>query len=77
MRCPICKHGETRPDRVTVALDRTTPRNVTVVFRNVPAEVCANCGEEYVSETTTGALLRQAEAVSRGEKEVEVLQFAA
>lgn len=77
MQCPICKHGERRPDRVTVTLDRTSPRNLTVVFRNVPAEVCGNCGEEYVDEKTTSELLRQAEVVADAGTEIEIRQFAA
>jgi hypothetical protein len=50
---------------------------LTVVFRNVPAEVCGNCGEEYVDEKTTSELLRQAEVVADAGTEIEIRQFAA
>ena len=29
----------------------------TVVFCNVPAQICDNCGEEYVDEEVTARLL--------------------
>ena len=44
---------------------------------NVPAEVCENCGEYYLSEQTTDFLLEQAEnAIAHG-TQLEVRQFAA
>jgi len=64
MKCVICKQGETRPSETTVTLQR---EGVTLVFRNVPAEVCENCGEAYVNEATARELLRWAEeAVQTG-----------
>jgi len=58
MECVICKRGETRPGTAPV----TVKRNSTVlVTKVVPADICANCGEEYVSEATTAHLLRTAE----------------
>jgi YgiT-type zinc finger domain-containing protein len=74
MKCIICKHGETVAAATTVTLERG---GMTLVFKSVPAEVCDNCGEEYVSDETTRRLLTQAEeAVSRG-VEVEVRAYAA
>jgi len=49
----------------------------TLVCKNVPAEVCDNCGEEYVSSATNRKLLLKAqEAVQRG-VDLEMLRFAA
>lgn len=49
MECVICKRGQTRPGTATV----TVKRNSTVlVIKGVPADICANCGEEYVGEAT-------------------------
>jgi len=45
MKCLICKKGETQIGKVTVTLDRG---GATFVVKNVPAQVCQNCGEEYV-----------------------------
>lgn len=46
MRCIVCKHGETEPGRVTISIER---QGSVVVIRDVPADVCATCGEEYLS----------------------------
>jgi YgiT-type zinc finger domain-containing protein len=62
MKCVICKHGETRPGRATVAFTRD---GTTLVVKEVPADICANCGEEYVEEGATARLLRTAEEVAR------------
>ena len=42
MKCAICKNGETYPGTTTVTLTRG---EATIVIKNVPAEVCDNCGE--------------------------------
>ncbi|MBI3031634.1 MAG: type II toxin-antitoxin system MqsA family antitoxin [Candidatus Rokubacteria bacterium] len=55
MKCVICKHGETRPGRATLTFTRD---GTTLVVKGVPADICANCGEEYVDEATTARLLR-------------------
>ena len=47
MQCVICKHGETAPGQVTVTLQRG---HTVVIMRDVPAEVCRNCGEYYLDE---------------------------
>jgi len=74
MKCVICKSGETRPGFVTVTLQR---ENTTVIFKEVPAEVCQNCGEYYLSEEITEKLLKRAEEAARKGTEVEILKFAA
>ena len=74
MKCTICKHGETRPGHVTVTLERN---GSTVIFKGVPADVCENCGEYYLSEQVTRILLEQAEAAIQRGAEIEILRFAA
>lgn len=73
MNCLICRHGETRPGPATVTLER---RGSTLVFREVPAEVCENCGEAFHAEAVTAALLRQAEEAVKAGVEVGVRRFA-
>lgn len=80
MNCPICRQGATREATVTVALDRPVVRpgeSTTIVFRGVPAEVCDHCGEQYVGEEATSALLGQAHAAASSGVDVEVRSFAA
>jgi YgiT-type zinc finger domain-containing protein len=73
MECVICKRGETRPGTATV----TVKHNSTVlVIKEVPADICANCGEEYVGEATTAHLLRTTEEASRARVELDVHEYA-
>jgi len=72
MKCPVCRHGETRPGAVTVPLDGG---DVVIVFREVPALVCENYGEAFHDEAVTAALLKQAEQAAAG-VEIEVRRFA-
>ena len=74
MICVICKHGETRSGTATVTLER---EGTTLVIKGVPAQVCMNCGEEYVDEETTSRLLKTAEEAVRAGVQVDVRQFAA
>jgi YgiT-type zinc finger domain-containing protein len=74
MRCVICKHGETAPGRVTVILQRG---ETVVIIKNVPAQVCNNCGEYYLDETVTGHVFAQAEDAVNRRAEVEILRYAA
>jgi len=74
MICPLCKQGELTPDKVTVTLERNSS---TVVFKDVPADVCNNCGEEYVDETVTEKLLNSFDEAVRDGIVVEVRHFIA
>jgi YgiT-type zinc finger domain-containing protein len=58
--------------RVTVTLERG---DVTIVFKSVPANVCENCGEQYVSERVTRRLLREAEKSIGAGVQVEIRGF--
>ncbi|MCB9966777.1 MAG: type II toxin-antitoxin system MqsA family antitoxin [Geminicoccaceae bacterium] len=62
MRCPVCKNGESRPGTVTLTLVRVP---LTMVVRHVPAQICDDCGEEYIDETATQQALDQTEASAR------------
>ena len=74
MKCAICRNGYTVKGHITVVLERDQS---TLVFKTVPAKVCENCGEEYLSEETNRELLRKArEAADRG-VDLELLRFAA
>jgi YgiT-type zinc finger domain-containing protein len=74
MQCVICKHGLTHPGKVTVTLQRGES---LIIFKQVVAEVCENCGEYYLSEEVTDKLLKRAEDAVKNGAEVEILRFAA
>lgn len=64
MKCVICKSGDAAPGTTTVVLE---PGRCAVVFRDVPAAICRNCGEAYVNDTVASSLLARAEqAVANG-----------
>ena len=74
MKCTICRNGMTERGKTTVVLEK---EQATLVYKNVPAGICENCGEQYVSSETNKALLAHA----RGEMDrgvtIQVLNFAA
>lgn len=73
MTCVVCKIGETHPGETTVTLERAA---MTLVFKSVPAQVCSNCGEAYVDETTTRTLLHEAEEAADSGVQVDIRKFA-
>lgn len=74
MKCSLCKHGDMQPGRATITLSRA---GITVVFQDVPAEICTHCGEQFVDAATTAQLIQQADkAVSAG-VQVEVRSYKA
>jgi len=74
MKCSICRHGETKPGAATVMLQRG---GTTVIIKDVPADICENCGEYYLSRTITQRTLDIAEDAARKGAEIEILRFAA
>ncbi len=74
MKCVLCKHGDTRPGATTVTLHRG---NSIVVLKDVPADICDNCGEYYLSaDVSTRVLTRADQAVANG-AELEIVSYAA
>jgi len=74
MKCAICRNGETRPGHVTVTLERD---GTTLIVRGVPAEVCENCGEEYVEDSAATKILQTAEEAARAGAHLDIREFAA
>jgi YgiT-type zinc finger domain-containing protein len=73
MKCVICKHGETHPGVTTITLQRGER---TLVIKDVPADICENCGEYYLSEAVSARLYRQAEQSLKRGAEVEIGRYA-
>ena len=72
MKCVICKHGESQEGTTTVTLERGTS---TIVFKDVPAQICDNCGEKYVDSAITKELLRKANELISNGTEVDIRKF--
>ena len=74
MRCVVCKQADTQSGVTTVMLQRGV---ATYVVRDVPAQVCPNCGEDYVDASVASELLRASEDLSRAGAQLDVRRYAA
>ena len=74
MKCVLCKHGTTYSGNVNVTLERDS---CIIIIKGVPADICENCGEYYLSQSTTRSVLSRAERVVDRHTEIEILRFAA
>ena len=73
MKCILCKQAETRPDVTSVTLERDGFR---LVVKNVPAQVCPNCGEVYADEAAAVRLLAAAEKLTDSGALTDVREYA-
>jgi len=74
MKCVLCKHGDTCAGESVVTLQRN---ETIVVIKNVPADICDNCGEFYLSSAVTQEVMARAEAAAKSGVELEILRYAA
>ena len=74
MKCAICNYGETQSGFATIVLEKN---GTTLLFRQVPAQICDTCGEEYVSSDTNQAMLERARAEMNKGVSLELLNFSA
>ena len=74
MKCVICKHGETAPGHATVTLERAA---TVAVIRDVPAQVCQDCGEYYLDAATSARILTMGEEAVAHQVDVEIRRYAA
>ena len=74
MKCVICKNGQTANQTVTVTLEKN---GKTYVFKDVPARVCENCGEQYLEEETSRRLLGLAQEAAKSGMELTIAKFKA
>jgi len=72
MKCMICKHGETEQGTTTVTLERD---GSTIVFKEVPAQICDNCGEKYIDKAITKELLNKAREIVKNGVEVDIRKY--
>ncbi|MCA3763266.1 MAG: type II toxin-antitoxin system MqsA family antitoxin [Cutibacterium sp.] len=59
---------------MTVTLQRG---NTVVVIKDVPAQVCQDCGEYYLDEPVAQQVYARAEDAVRRNAEVEIIRYAA
>lgn len=74
MKCTLCKTGETHPGFTTVTLQR---EQTVVVMREVPADICDDCGEYYLDPATARRVYADAEDTISRRVELEIKRYAA
>ncbi len=74
MKCTICRNGNTEKGFTTVVLERD---KTILIFKRVPANICNNCGEEYISSNVNRKLLNFARDEKNRGITLELLEFAA
>ncbi|MBD2201480.1 YgiT-type zinc finger protein [Calothrix sp. FACHB-1219] len=47
------------------------------VLKKVPAEICNNCGEYYLSDAVTEQVLEKSESAINNGAELEIIRYAA
>jgi YgiT-type zinc finger domain-containing protein len=72
--CPTCKNGLLKPGTTTVTLERA---GALIIFKEVPADVCNNCGAYFLSSETSSVLYEKAsDAIKKG-AQVEIMKLTA
>ena len=74
MKCVICKQGDTKPGTTSVTLER---ENMMFIVKNVPANICLNCGEAYIESHVTQEIFKLANIALRSGVQLEICSFKA
>ena len=82
MICLVCKHRKMERGTTILPIER---ENEILLITNIPAQVCANCGEAYLEENTSIGVQKLASKRLSGEisfadlskRKVSVLLYAA
>jgi YgiT-type zinc finger domain-containing protein len=74
LKCVICRNAETEHRTTTVTLERGA---LTLVLKGVPAQVCPDCGEAYVSEEVGERLLQMAGDSAHAGVQLAIRQYKA
>jgi len=72
VKCVVCKQTDTRRGVATITLQRGGAR---FVVKDVPAQVCPNCGEEYIDAKATAEVLRSTQNLARAGAQGDIRRF--
>jgi len=73
-QCPLCPAGTLREGTTTLTMERG---EATIVFKDVPADVCDTCGEAFVGENISEDVYQQAEAAIEAGAHFDVRYYKA
>ena len=71
--CPLCG-GKIGTGSTTFTVDFGSG---VVVFRNVPANVCKQCGEAWIDDPIASSIEKAVEEAKGSQRELEVINLAA
>ncbi len=74
MKCSICKTGTTEKGLTTSFFDRN---GSYVIVKEIPAQICSQCGEAYFDEKTTEDLYELTDKILSSGAELEVVKMKA
>lgn len=74
MKCVMCKGGEITAGTTTVKVQRG---ETLVIIKDVPADVCQDCGEAYLDSIVASRIEKQVEDAVARHTEIEILRYAA
>ncbi len=74
MNCVICKTGTTKHSKTNSLFERN---GCFVIVKDIPAEVCSQCGEAYFDEATTRDIQNRVNEALKNGAELEVLSLKA
>jgi YgiT-type zinc finger domain-containing protein len=70
--CPFCK-GNRQPGTTTFTVDMGFG---VIVVRNVPAQVCSQCGEEWIEDPIAERLEKIVENARKKQPQLEVMAYS-
>lgn len=73
-QCPMCPAGTLREGTTTLTMERD---GATIVFKDVPADVCDTCGEAYLDEDVSARVYEKAEAEIEDGAQFDVRRWTA
>jgi YgiT-type zinc finger domain-containing protein len=74
VKCVICRFGETKPANITTSY---SDNGTTLVVKDVPADVCGTCGEEYLADDVARRLLDLLNQMEERGVEIDVRRYDA
>lgn len=72
MHCVICKIGQTQKGKAGFTVERD---GAFLIFSNVDADVCDNCGEAYFDPETAKRLQQKAEEEFKKASKLELVKL--
>lgn len=73
MDCIICKNGTTREGNDTLTFEM---EGHLIIIRDVPGEVCENCGHFYIDADAAIEVQRKTKRALAEGAELEILKYA-